>query len=53
MISDKQWLKFRLRIQQLLAEKDGIVQLVIVARDGSSVQLQVMGGKTETIPTSE
>lgn len=48
-MTEKQWIKVKLRINQLLKEKGGIVQFVLVQKLDSTIQIQVVGGNTETI----
>lgn len=48
-MTSRQWEKIRLRLSQLLKEKNGIVQVALVERLDGTIQMQVVGGKTESI----
>lgn len=49
-MEDIQIEKLGLRVSQLLRERNGLVQVVIVSREDGSLQIQVVGGQSETIP---
>jgi hypothetical protein len=48
-MTEKQWVKVKLRVNQLLKEKGGVVQFVLVQKLDGTIQIQVVGGNTETI----